>query len=76
MNRLKIFLRALFWHISHGCPKSSISIIKQRFEICKNCDFYDKLNQQCLQCGCNINDRKMFLNKLAWLDQKCPLNKW
>jgi hypothetical protein len=27
-------------------------------------------------CGCNVNDKKIFLNKLAWADQKCPLEKW
>jgi glycosyltransferase involved in cell wall biosynthesis len=27
-------------------------------------------------CGCNINDQQIYLNKLAWADQKCPISKW
>jgi hypothetical protein len=27
-------------------------------------------------CGCNVNTKKVFLNKLAWADQECPLGKW
>jgi hypothetical protein len=27
-------------------------------------------------CGCNLSSRKIFMNKLAWADQKCPLDKW
>ena len=30
----------------------------------------------CNVCGCNINQKKQFFNKLAWADQKCPLGKW
>jgi hypothetical protein len=29
-----------------------------------------------MECGCNINNKKIFMNKLAWADQKCPLGKW
>lgn len=37
---------------------------------------FDRKNSQCLACGCNINKKKTFFNKLAWADQKCPLAKW
>lgn len=57
-------------------PKSSIQQINHRFNICSNCDKFNKEKSQCLVCGCNINNKRMFLNKLAWADQKCPLNKW
>jgi uncharacterized paraquat-inducible protein A len=70
------FLRALFWHVYAGSPKSSNKLIMERYEICYSCDFFDEKESQCLQCGCNINTKKIFLNKLAWADQKCPLNKW
>lgn len=76
MNRIKTFLRSLFWHISRGCPKSSISLIKDRYNICIQCSQFDPTNSQCLECGCNITKKKQFMNKLAWLDQQCPLNKW
>lgn len=29
-----------------------------------------------MMCGCNVNNKKIFLNKLAWADQECPLGKW
>jgi hypothetical protein len=78
MTFLKIatFLKSLFWHIYSGSPKSSQNEINRRFTICSFCEFFDKKNSQCLQCGCNVNNKKIFLNKLAWGDQKCPINKW
>lgn len=74
--RLKTFLKSLFWHLNHGLPKSSQKDIDYRFAICLSCDSYDKNYQQCNVCGCNINNKKTFLNKLAWADQQCPLSKW
>lgn len=59
-----------------GFPKSSQKLIDSRYKICIACDSFDNKNSQCLICGCNINNKKMFMNKLAWLDQKCPLDKW
>jgi hypothetical protein len=74
--RLKTFIKSLVWHISMGLPKSTQQQINDRFSICLTCDNYDQHNQECLQCGCNINQKRIFLNKLAWADQKCPLDKW
>lgn len=37
---------------------------------------HDEINKQCLECGCNITNKRQFMNKLAWSDQKCPLDKW
>lgn len=48
----------------------------QRYGVCCGCEFFDDEKSQCLQCGCNINTKEIFMNKLAWADQKCPLNKW
>lgn len=76
MNRILLFLKSLFWHIYAGSPKSTQSLINQRYSICSSCEFLDQKNNQCLICGCNINNKKMFLNKLAWADQKCPVDKW
>ena len=74
--RLQVFLKSLLWHISRGLPKSSQETINKRYEICVRCDSYDRLNCICLECGCNLSNKKQFLNKLAWADQKCPLDKW
>jgi hypothetical protein len=75
-QRLKTFFKALFFHINAGLPKSSQDIIDYRYSICVNCERYNAKDQQCNECGCNISQKKKFLNKLAWADQKCPLEKW
>ena len=76
LNKIATFIKAFFWHIYSGCPKSSQTLIYGRYSICLSCDKFDSINSQCLVCGCNISDRKKFLNKLAWKDQKCPEGKW
>lgn len=72
--RIKTFLKSLFFHIQAGLPKSSQLMIDNRYDICLSCDKFEK--NQCLVCGCNVTNKKVFLNKLAWADQKCPLEKW
>lgn len=74
--KIKNFLYALFWHCYRGFPKSSQSMIEDRYSICLDCDMYCSKNKQCLECGCSINNKKVFMNKLAWADQRCPLDKW
>lgn len=76
LYKIQTFLKSLFWHIYSGSPKSSQAEIEARYNICTDCSSYDSLNKQCLQCGCNISNKKIFLNKLAWADQSCPLKKW
>lgn len=76
IKKIKTFLYSLFWHAYRGFPKSSQKLINIRYNLCQSCDMFDTKNSQCLACGCNINQKKIFMNKLAWLDQKCPLNKW
>jgi hypothetical protein len=66
----------LWWHIWAGFPKSSQKEINKRFDICWTCEFYNNKDNQCNICGCNINNKKIFMNKLAWADQKCPIDKW
>lgn len=74
--RLKTFVKSLFWHIARGLPKSGKQNIVYRYEICLACDKYNKKESTCNECGCNISDQNIFLNKLAWADQECPLGKW
>lgn len=74
--RLKTFIKALIFHIYAGSPKCSKKQILERFQICKSCDKYNATLSQCDVCGCNINDKKIFMNKLAWADQECPIGKW
>lgn len=76
VQKILTFFKAFFFHVYNGFPKSTQEEIDYRYNICLQCDNYDKMNEQCLECGCNINNKKIFMNKLAWADQKCPINKW
>lgn len=74
--RVKTFLKSLFWHIYSGSPKSTQEEIIYRYSICLSCNDFNNQKQQCNICGCAINKRKIFMNKLAWADQECPAGKW
>jgi hypothetical protein len=78
MKRILRFIKALWTHIKNGSPKSSKELILQRLAICKSCEYYDAQLERCDHCGCNINDKEILMNKLAWRDQECPLPtpKW
>jgi hypothetical protein len=73
-HKVKKFLYALYWHIYRGLPKTNRIDLLYRYQICKQCNSFE--NYTCLECGCNVNDKSIFLNKLAWADQECPLGKW
>lgn len=74
LSKIITFAKSLLFHIGAGFPKSNQELINQRYTVCESCENFEK--DQCLVCGCNINKKKIFLNKLAWKDQKCPLEKW
>lgn len=76
INRIVRFIKSYNKHIANGSPKSSQKLINYRYNICLICESFDKNKNICKECGCNINNQKILLNKLAWADQKCPLNKW
>lgn len=75
-QRLSTFIKSLIFHVYSGFPKSTQKEIDYRYNICLGCDMFSKNLSQCLVCGCNVNQKKIFMNKLAWADQKCPLDKW
>lgn len=74
--KLKTFLKSLWFHVWAGFPKCSQKEIEQRYVVCLLCEKFNKHKQECGVCGCAINRKKIFLNKLAWADQECPLGKW
>ena len=77
IQKVKTFLKSLFFHVYAGFPKSSQEVINLRFKICTSeCDMYNKEDSTCMMCGCNISNKKVFMNKLAWADQECPQKKW
>lgn len=77
LRKIKTFIKSLWFHVWLGFPKCSIDKIRQRYAICiGGCEMYNTKDSTCLVCGCNVNNKKVFLNKLAWADQECPLGKW
>lgn len=77
LQKIKTFIKALLFHVWSGFPKANQEQILERFKICsQGCDMYNKKDSTCLLCGCNVNDKKIFMNKLAWADQECPDGKW
>lgn len=76
MKKIKNFVYALLRHIYFGMKKSSQQDIDRRYSICNECPMIHPNKTECLECGCSISSQKKFLNKLAWADQKCPINKW
>ncbi len=43
---------------------------KERYNICKSCDMFNKLTKTCKECGCFMPAKTKLKNNL------CPLNKW
>jgi hypothetical protein len=74
--KISTFIKSLYFHIGAGLPKSTQEQIDYRYSICVSCDQFNTKKSECYICGCNINKQKIFLNKLAWADQECPLGKW
>lgn len=70
------FFKSLWFHIYNGFPKSTQEEINYRYNICLSCESYNVNETQCDECGCNVNNKKIFMNKLAWADQHCPKDKW
>lgn len=76
VQRIANFIPAFAGHIRVGSPKCTQGEIDYRLNICRECPLY--VNHTCISqsCGCAISDKQVFLNKLYWADQKCPLDKW
>lgn len=70
------FSKAITTHVLSGSKRATQEEIDARLLICKDCPLFhnDVCNHN--DCGCNVNNKNKFLNKLAWKDQKCPLSKW
>jgi len=74
--RIRTFLKSLFFHVWNGFPKTTQSEILDRYSICMDCSDFNRIKSECGICGCSIDKKSKFLNKLAWADQECPLGKW
>jgi uncharacterized paraquat-inducible protein A len=74
--KLRTFLKSLLFHVWAGFPKSTQSEIESRYITCALCENFNQQKQECGICGCSVNRKRIFLNKLAWADQECPVGKW
>lgn len=69
-KKIKSFIKSFLKHWWAGSPEVSKRKFKQRMNICRGCEFYNKSGNSCNKCGCNLSV------KAKWKTQKCPINKW
>ena len=74
IEKIKNFALATFDHIMLGAPMCNEEEIKKRYDICLKCENFH--NHTCKLCGCPLKQKRNYISKLAWSDQKCPINKW
>lgn len=76
LSKVRNFFISFAKHTYKGMPKASKELIDKRYALCVVCSEFDKENSECGVCGCSISKKQEFFNKLAWEDQRCPLEKW
>lgn len=64
------FLKAIVEHALDGFKKVSKAKQEERLSICRSCEYYNKENVECNNCGCQLE------LKTIWKISKCPLEKW
>lgn len=81
LKKIGHFSWALARHLYKGVPTVTQEELDRRLAICQECPLLKKnglVGGVCTHesCGCTIQDEVVFLNKIAWADEKCPLDKW
>jgi hypothetical protein len=74
LQKIKNFAKATLTHLLLGSPMCDDNTIKLRYNICKQCEHFS--NNSCKLCGCPLKQQRNYISKLAWADQKCPIEKW
>jgi hypoxanthine phosphoribosyltransferase len=81
MNEPNIFKKALNYaaavvkHVASGAQTAPPDEIERRFNICKQCPFFN--GHACTICGCSVGrEPNAWRNKIAMLSQECPIGKW
>lgn len=64
------FAKATVSHAADGFKNVSSEKKKQRQDICNACEFINKDNNTCNQCGCYLDV------KTSWRTTSCPIGKW
>jgi DNA-directed RNA polymerase subunit RPC12/RpoP len=73
-DKIKNFVGSLYGHLSNGMETVPQEIINDRYKICKDCEFFKE--STCTKCGCPLLRDRVFISKLAWASEKCPVGKW
>jgi hypothetical protein len=82
LKKIGNFSWAFGRHLYKGMPTVSQEILDKRLAICQECPLFKKREGMvggiCSHesCGCTIKDEIVFLNKIAWATESCPLDKW
>jgi hypothetical protein len=64
------FIKSTISHAADGFANVSSEKKKQRQDICNACEFINKDNNTCNQCGCYLDV------KTSWRTTSCPIGKW
>lgn len=46
------------------------NIAQDRYDLCKQCEHFNKITAICRECGCFMKLKVKFINSV------CPINKW
>lgn len=82
LKKIGNFTFALARHLYKGMPTVTKKQLDERLKICQECPLFKKKDGMvggvCSHesCGCTIQDEVVFLNKIAWKTESCPLDKW
>lgn len=70
LEKAKNFTKASVAHMADGFNNVSDEKKQQRMDICNACEFINKSNNTCNQCGCFLDV------KTSWRTTSCPIGKW
>lgn len=70
IDKVNSFVSAGINYVAAGMPDVSDEVFEKRMEICRACDSYDKEDNKCNLCGCNL----AFKCRMATTG--CPISKW
>lgn len=74
LEKAKNFAKSAISHVSAGMPMCTEEEVIRRHDICLGCEHYQ--NNSCTQCGCPVKRDKLFISKLSWAGESCPVGKW
>lgn len=74
VQKIKNFGKSVVNHALKGFPTCTEEQIVRRHNICMSCEYMK--DNTCSKCGCPLIRNKVYVSKLAWADESCPIGKW